>query len=115
MRACERPQLVFVGHAETLPGELWTRVYPDGEETTFLFDSTMEASVFARHWDADLSFDMPPCVDPRRALDYQNVRESMYVSRAALGTTMDDGRRLRPNAVLSFDHLRPEDMGVMPR
>jgi hypothetical protein len=43
--------------AESTPtGDIYQLIYPDGEVREFLFSSTMEAQVFARHFGAVMSF-----------------------------------------------------------
>ena len=111
MRAIERPVLVLEGEAQTMPGQLWTRVYPDGEQTTFLFDSLLEAQTFARHWDCDLTFDMPPVVDPRRALDYQNIKEALHVPKVSLRDYNGEAspQRHRTDRGFDFDGMNDRD------
>lgn len=116
MRDTETALLVFRGHAQTMPGELWTLVHPDGEEREFLFDSAFEAQTFAAYFgrgvqEVRLAYDMPPETDPRKALDYSNIRESMYVPEAKLTSATDAGPRQPKLDAMVNDWLRPGDMG----
>lgn len=108
----EDSALVFEGTAESMPGELWTLYHSTGERRTLLLDSTFEASVFARYFGVPLSFAVPAVVDPRRALDYTNIEESMYVPRVGIGVTLDNGARKGGGSqmVTSGDRQRSADL-----
>ena len=109
----EHSAFVFEGPAETMPGELWTLYTSDGTERTFLLDSTLEASLFARHFGVEMAFDAPPELDPRRALDYQNIRECMYLPiPGAAAMEQTDGFRYASTQIsgIHFDHVTDTDM-----
>ena len=62
---------------------------------------------------AKVAFDAPPELDPRRALDYQNIRECMYLpvpGAAAMEKT--DGFRYASTQIsgIHFDHVTDTDM-----
>lgn len=108
----ESSLLVYMGPAQSMPGDLWTLVHPDGEDTrTFLFDSAFEAQIFAQHFRAELSLSMPAVLDPRRAMDYANIMDKLMVPRAGLGFTNDMGHRTKVSD-LGFDRLRGEDVST---
>ena len=65
-----------------MPGMLFRLVYPDGETRDFLLDSWVEATIFARYFDADLAFEEPGVVSPVRALSYEGFEEALYIARA---------------------------------
>lgn len=105
--------MVFRGPAQSMPGEIWTLMQVAGKDRDFVFDSTFDAALHAAHFGVQLSFEEPPYMDPRRALDYSNIEESMYVPRTFLGMTMDDGRRgTQAGAQLTAggDRLRSSDL-----
>ena len=111
----EHSAFVYEGPAETMPGELWTLYTSDGTERTFLLDSTLEASLFARHFGVKMAFDAPPELDPRRALDYQNIRECMYLPvPGAAAMEQTDGLRYAsaPQSGTLFDGLSEGDKSI---
>ena len=109
----DKPVLTYLAPAQTMPGQLWGLVYPDGERKVFLLDSVLEAYTFARHYDADVDA-MPEEVSPMRALDWQNVREALFVPVARVSTqAVDDRPKGRASGGLTDgDHMHSSDFGV---
>lgn len=101
----ESSLLVYIGPAQSMPGDLWTLVHPDGEDTrTFLFDSAFEAQIFAQHFRAELSLSMPAVLDPRRAMDYANIMDKLNIPQSRM-SAVDDREGFKRPAFKDLDLL----------
>ena len=107
--------MVFRGPAQSMPGEIWTLMQVAGKDRDFVFDSTFDAALHAAHFGVELAFDEPPYMDPRRALDYSNIEESMHIPVAGLfASNKVDGQRYASTLVTGpkFDALNENDKNV---